>query len=325
MLDRWIGAKPWTEKKVSFGDATATSATSATFGGAHGSSSDFPSATSATSATKSVDVADVACRMGYFENSHFCASPPLRTPDGRCRYRLPTTRDGAATPAVVALIADAAAAHVAVVADGAELHIYTPISYRGDLHLRLAALAPDVLAVLQQQNAQRIGHPQPGPEDAESASAAADAFEERAAIAEFDAGIPRAWAQGFAALQCAQAPVWTARHPGLWPDLVNAVGLFLDRWGRQAAELGWDPEDLFGAAPAAPLARVDQQGLVFFLQGGCDVVAMTADTATIRRPSGVVQTFRRPHKNAHAPRTAPVWELVGEPSKKQSNAENTKP
>jgi len=87
--------------------------------------------------------------------------------------------------------------------------------------------------------------------DCPDASAAADAFEERSAIVEFDAGIPRAWAEGFAALQCAQAPVWTALRPGMWPDLINAVGLILDRWGRQAAELGWDPIDLFGALPRA--------------------------------------------------------------------------
>jgi len=102
---------------------------------------------------------------------------------------------------------------------------------------------------------------------------------------EFGAGIPRAW-------------------------VVNAVGLFLDRWGAQAAGLGWDPEDLFGASPAAPLARVDQLGLAFSLGGGREVIAMTVDKVSIKLPSGVVQTFRRPHKSARAPRTAPIWELV---------------
>src|SRR5215472_8269098 len=244
--------------------------------------------------------------------------------DGRRQYRLPTARDGAVTPVAVALVAAAKAAHVVVVADGAELRIYTPLSYRGDLHLQLAALAPDVLAVLQRQSAQRMGivdHPlktgsQPGPEDAESASATADDFEERCGLIEFDAKIPRAWAEGFAAMQRAKPPAWAALRPqtwpdlinavGLpqtWPDLINAVGLFLDRWGCQAAELGWDPEDLFGASPTAPQGRVDQLGLVFFLGAGREAVAMTADTASIRLPSGVVQTFHRPHKNARAPRT----------------------
>ena len=30
------------------------------------------------------------------------------------------------------------------------------------------------------------------------------------------AGIPRAWAEGYAAMQHAEAPAWTARHPGLF-------------------------------------------------------------------------------------------------------------
>jgi hypothetical protein len=117
----------------------------------------------------------------------------------------------------------------------------------------------------------RLAHP--------PACAAADVFEERAATVEYDADIPRAWAEGYAAMQHANLPAWAILRPEAWPDLINAVGLFLDRWGRQAAELGWDPVDLFGASPRAPLARVDQQGLVFFLQDGCEVVAMTADTA----------------------------------------------
>ena len=146
--------------------------------------------------------------------------------------------------------------------------------------------------------------------DHSNTSAAVDAFEERAAIAEFDAGIPRTWVEGFAALQCAQAPDWAALRPGMWVDLINAVGLFLDRWGRQAAALGWDSIDLFGALPAAPLARMDQQGLVFFLRDGGEVVGMTAHTATIRRPSAAVQTFRHRSAATRESRTAPLWELV---------------
>jgi hypothetical protein len=116
--------------------------------------------------------------------------------------------------------------------------------------------------------------------DHSNTSAAVDAFEERAATAEFDAGISRTWVEGFAALQCAQAPGWAALRPGMWADLINAVGLFLDRWARQAAALGWDSIDLFGALPAAPLTRMDQQGLVFFLRDGGEVVGVTAHTAT---------------------------------------------
>jgi hypothetical protein len=147
--------------------------------------------------------------------------------------------------------------------------------------------------------------------DASAAGGTADAFEGRAALGEFDAGIPRAWAEGFAALHQAKPPAWAILRPEAWPDLIKAVGLFLDRWGAQAAQLNWDAINLFGASPRAPLGRVDQQGLVFFLQDGCEIVAMTENTASIRRPSGVTQTFRRPSKNAREPRTAPIWELIG--------------
>jgi len=143
--------------------------------------------------------------------------------------------------------------------------------------------------------------------------AEADRFEERAAIVEFKAGIPRAWAEGFAAMQCAQVPGWASLRPGMWGELVNAVGIFLDRWGPHAAALGWTPIDLFGALPAAPLARMDQQGLVFFLADSGEVTAMTADTASDRRASGVIQTYRRRARAARHPRTAPVWEIADKP------------
>ncbi len=170
----------------------------------------------------------------------------------------------------------------------------------------------EIMALLRPaEDSQSSASTNTDPPDAGAAGATADAFEGRAALGEFDAGIPRAWAEGFAALHQARPPAWAALRPGMWPDLVKAVGLFLDRWGRQAAELNWDAIDLFGVSPRAPLARVDQQGLVFFLQDGCEIVAITADTASLRLPSGVVQTFHRPHKNVREPRTAPIWELIG--------------
>ncbi len=199
MLDRWINAKPWTKKKVFSGNTPATSATSATSGqGSRGFVADVADvagaspkntflraplkpwakkkaffgnipATSATSATNGQGgrgfVANVADVAGASPENTFLRAP-LRMLDGRRQYRVPTTRAGAVTPSAVALVAEAKAAHVVVVADGAELHIYTPLSYRRSLHRQLAAQAPDVLAVLRQQSAQRI------------ASAAADRFRE---------------------------------------------------------------------------------------------------------------------------------------------------
>jgi hypothetical protein len=53
-------------------------------------------------------------------------------------------------------------------------------------------------------------------------------------------------------------------------------------------------EDLFGADRTRPFARVDRAGLAWFIGEG-EVVAITAETATIQKPSGARQTFyRRP-------------------------------
>jgi hypothetical protein len=56
---------------------------------------------------------------------------------------------------------------------------------------------------------------------------------------------------------------------------INDAGLFLDRWGREAEQLGCTAEDLFGLHPDAPMARYDRMGLIWMLKGE-RVVALTA-------------------------------------------------
>jgi hypothetical protein len=65
---------------------------------------------------------------------------------------------------------------------------------------------------------------------------------------------------------------------------------FLSRWGSSAHRLGWNELDLFGVHP--PAARFDAMGLVLLIHDG-EVVALTAATATIRRTSGAVLSYRR--------------------------------
>ena len=117
-----------------------------------------------------------------------------------------------------------------------------------------------------------------------------DAFEERAAVVEFDAGVPREWAEGFAKLCTMARP--PAVHPTRWNELVDNAGHFLDRWGSQAAALGWAAVDVFGCHPQAPFARYDVQGLIFVIGSG-EVVAITETTATVRARGGAALTFRR--------------------------------
>jgi len=80
---------------------------------------------------------------------------------------------------------------------------------------------------------------------------------------------------------------------------------FLDRWGTNAASLGWTALDVFGVHPSAPAARYDVMGLVPLISGH-DVVAITITSATIRRTSGAELVWlRRAQVGA-----VPLWDLV---------------
>ena len=129
-----------------------------------------------------------------------------------------------------------------------------------------------------------------------------DDLEERAALVEYGAGVPREWAEGFARLDCSKPP------PGYplprWHQIINDGGLFLDWWAHQAAAFGWTALDVFGVNPAAPLVRYDGMGLVPLIQG-CRVISIAADSAQIKTSSGNTQTYsRRPRLDAVA-----LWQL----------------
>jgi hypothetical protein len=118
-----------------------------------------------------------------------------------------------------------------------------------------------------------------------------EAEEERAAIVEYDGGIPRAWAEGFALLDPVRPPAHVPPHR--WRRLIDDVGLFLDSpFCAVAAALGWTAFDLFGADRDRPFARIDQLGLLWLLNGD-RLDMLTNDAATIVRRSGARQTWRR--------------------------------
>lgn len=130
-------------------------------------------------------------------------------------------------------------------------------------------------------------------------------YEERAAIIQFGAGVPRDWAEGFARL-CTMP-----RHPDFneeqWNQLIDDTGRFLDRWAVQVAAMGWTTQEVFGVHPGKPDARIDLKGLVPCI-GGKEVIAVSADSATIQTPSGAHQRiFRR--ADIQSPGRVPVWEI----------------
>ena len=78
-----------------------------------------------------------------------------------------------------------------------------------------------------------------------------------------------------------------------WRGLLSDAENFLTRWGNAAHLLGWTSLDLFGVHPIAPAVRFDVMGLIPILNGA-EVLALTSQTATMRRVSSAVQTYRRP-------------------------------
>lgn len=130
-----------------------------------------------------------------------------------------------------------------------------------------------------------------------------DDFEERAAIVEYDAGIPREWAEGFARLCEMPRPIGFS--PQRWRQLLNDAGKFMDCWASRVAALGWTTEEVFGAHPVAPDARQDAKGLVALI-GGHQVVAVSASTITIFTQSKSRFVLRRSQRAYDA---QPLWQL----------------
>jgi hypothetical protein len=132
-------------------------------------------------------------------------------------------------------------------------------------------------------------------------------LDERAALVAEGAEVPRAWAEGYAAL-CAMPP-----PPGFrserWQRIIDATGTFLDRWAGEAIGCGWSDLDVFGCHNTAPSARFDCMGLVLLLDS-CEIVAINPDGADLVTAGGARQRFyRRPMP----PGTTMLWELHRRP------------
>jgi hypothetical protein len=135
--------------------------------------------------------------------------------------------------------------------------------------------------------------------------------EERAAIAEYDGGAPRSWAEALARLDPANPPCDVP--PKRWLRFIDDCGRFLDDgWATRAAALGWGPVDLFGCDRIKPFARLDQAGLLWLINGR-KLIAVTSDTAVISAPRGGSLIF---YRRQLATGGVLAWEL-GAPSAEQ--------
>jgi hypothetical protein len=115
------------------------------------------------------------------------------------------------------------------------------------------------------------------------------------------------WTRGVERLGSIQQPQGYPERA--WRQLLADAERFLDRWGMQAARLGWPAWELFGCHRQAPFGRIQGMGLVLLLRGR-ELVALTADEAVIRTATGAHQTYRRkPDDPLHPTGRCLVWEL----------------
>jgi hypothetical protein len=117
-----------------------------------------------------------------------------------------------------------------------------------------------------------------------------DDLEERAALIEHGAEVPKRWAEGFAVMSAMPAPAgFSARR---WQRIVDATGSFLDRWANEAVQCGWSDLDVFGCNPDRPDARFDCMGLVTLLDRA-EVIALDHEGATLKTQIGSQLRYRR--------------------------------
>ena len=166
----------------------------------------------------------------------------------------------------------------------------------------------------------------PAPAPGLSADEAA-AFDERAAILEFDCGLSRGEAERQALAELRPQPVkpslpeqdgialWRAGVellpperapcPGYrgeeWSRTLTRARSFLDSYGVQAEALGWTAARLFGAHPEAGIVRVDTCGALVLPIGG----PVLAITATEMRFAHLTH-----RQKPGQPEGIPLWELA---------------
>jgi hypothetical protein len=130
--------------------------------------------------------------------------------------------------------------------------------------------------------------------------------DERAAIVEFDAGVPRDWAEGFARLDPDRPrPGVTVRR---WQVFVDGCGRFLDDWwALSASRLGRTAEQVFAVHPTRPAARDDAAGLCWLLNGS-KLIALS-DAEAVVETTGQNPARQRIRRRPTGPGVL-VWEVT---------------
>jgi hypothetical protein len=133
---------------------------------------------------------------------------------------------------------------------------------------------------------------------------AEDDLEERAALIEEGAGVPRTWSEGFAALCTMLPPAGISGER--WQRIIDAAGNFIDKWAAAAIRCGWSELDIFGVDPDRPDVRFDCMGLALLLDR-CEVIGLDENGADLVTSTGARQRFRRRPLPAG---TVSLWQLA---------------
>jgi hypothetical protein len=121
-------------------------------------------------------------------------------------------------------------------------------------------------------------------------------------------GVPKRWAEGFAALSTAPAP--TGFTSPRWQRIVDAAGTFLDRWAAEAIRCGWSDLDVFGCNPDRPDARFDAMGLVLLLDRS-EIVGIDEHGADLIAKTGAYPRPRQRYRRRSVPAdTVSLWDLA---------------
>jgi hypothetical protein len=118
---------------------------------------------------------------------------------------------------------------------------------------------------------------------------------------------PAGWRAGFARLDADRPPAGLSMPPRRWRAIIEAIGAFLDRWGAEAARLGWTAHDVFGADADRPEVTWLNSGPLWSAGDGAGVIEVHADRIVFETPTGARQTA--PKRPLLRPRVLP-WELA---------------
>lgn len=133
-----------------------------------------------------------------------------------------------------------------------------------------------------------------------------EGFEERAAIIEYQAQIPRKWAEAFARIDLMRKPHSISAED--WQRVVDGTGKLLDGHISVLVQHGWSIADIFGCHPVAPVRRYDVKGLLLLMRENEVIAIINNQSIGLQNPqTGNTLFYRRPLNSS--PDRIMLWEL----------------